>query len=103
MHIKAEPRPIRSDTRVRLVRAIARGRQWLSEIETDTATIDAIAEREACSKRRVQMTISLAPSLASTVGYRTGFASPACSMRRSRGHDSIRCWGCRNVDSAHPA
>jgi hypothetical protein len=33
--------PIRSDARVKLVIAIARGRQWLSEIETGTATIDA--------------------------------------------------------------
>ena len=29
---QAEARPIRSDTRVKLVSAIARGRQWLSEI-----------------------------------------------------------------------
>ena len=58
--------PIRSDTRVKVVTAIARGRQWLSEIETGTVTIDGIAAREACSKRRVNMTISLAflaPSL----------------------------------------
>jgi hypothetical protein len=58
--------PIRSDTRRKLVTAIARGRQWLSEIETGTVTIDGIAAREACSKRHVNMTISLAflaPSL----------------------------------------
>jgi site-specific DNA recombinase len=58
--------PIRADARVKLVSAIARGRQWLSEIETGTATIDGIAAREACSKRHVSMTISLAflaPSL----------------------------------------
>jgi site-specific DNA recombinase len=58
--------PIRSDTRVKLVTAIARGRQWLSEVEAGAATIDAIAAREACSKRHVNMTISLAflaPSL----------------------------------------
>jgi site-specific DNA recombinase len=58
--------PIRSDTRVKLVTAIARGRQWLSEIEAGAATIDGIATREACSKRHVNMTISLAflaPSL----------------------------------------
>ena len=58
--------PIRADVRVKLVSAIARGRQWLSEIETGTATIDGIAAREACSKRHVSMTISLAflaPSL----------------------------------------
>ena len=58
--------PIRSDTRTKLVTAIARGRQWLFEIEAGAATLDAIAAREACSKRHVNMTISLAflaPSL----------------------------------------
>jgi site-specific DNA recombinase len=58
--------PIRCDTRTKLVTAIARARQWLSEIEADTVTIDGIAAREACSKRHVNMTISLAflaPSL----------------------------------------
>jgi site-specific DNA recombinase len=63
---RAAARPIRSDTRVKLVTAVARGRQWLSEIEAGTATIDGIAAREACSKRHVNMTISLAflaPSL----------------------------------------
>jgi site-specific DNA recombinase len=57
---------VRSDTRTKLVTAIARGRQWLSEIETGAATIDGITAREACSKRHVNMTISLAfiaPSL----------------------------------------
>jgi site-specific DNA recombinase len=52
--------PIRSDTRVKLVTAIARGRQWLSEVEAGAATIDGIATRDACSKRHVNMTISLA-------------------------------------------
>jgi hypothetical protein len=58
--------PIRADARIKLVTAIARGRQWLSEIEIGAATIDGIAAREACSKRHVSMTISLAflaPSL----------------------------------------
>jgi hypothetical protein len=62
----AEVRPIRSDTRAKLVTAIARGRQWLTEIEAGAATIDGIATREACSKRHINMTISLAflaPSL----------------------------------------
>ena len=62
----AEALPIRSDTRAKLVTAIARGRHWLSEIETGAATIDGIASRQACSKRHVSMTISLAflaPSL----------------------------------------
>jgi site-specific DNA recombinase len=63
---QTDARPIRSDSRLKLVSAIARGRQWLAEIEAGTATIDAIAKREVCSKRHVQMTISLAflaPSL----------------------------------------
>ena len=63
---QAEAHPIRSDTRNKLVAAIARGRKWLSEIEAGTATVEGIAAREACSKRHVHMTISLAflaPSL----------------------------------------
>jgi site-specific DNA recombinase len=63
---RAEARPIRSDSRLKLVSAIARGRRWLAEIEAGTATIDGIAAREVCSKRHVSMTISLAflaPSL----------------------------------------
>jgi site-specific DNA recombinase len=63
---RTQVHPIRSDTRVKLVTAIARGRQWLSEIEAGTVTIDGIAAREACSKRHVNMTITLAflaPSL----------------------------------------
>jgi len=52
--------PIRSDTRRKLVAAIARGRRWLSEIEAGSATIDGIAARQACSTRHVNMTISLA-------------------------------------------
>ena len=58
--------PIRSDTRTKLITAIARGRQWLSEIEAGAETVDGIAARAACSKRHVNMTISLAflaPSL----------------------------------------
>jgi site-specific DNA recombinase len=64
-----DARPIRSESRLKLVSAIAWGRQWLSDIEDGTATIDSIAKREACSKRLVQMTISLAflaPSLVKT-------------------------------------
>jgi site-specific DNA recombinase len=64
--LRTQVLPIRSDTRTKLVTAIARGRQWLSEIEIGAATIDGIAAREACSKRHVNMTISLAfltPSL----------------------------------------
>ena len=55
------PRPIRSETRTLLVASIARGRRWLEELTSDiTATAQRIAEREGCSVRKVNMTISLA-------------------------------------------
>jgi len=54
-------RPIRSETRATLVTSIARGRLWLDEFMSDaTATTEAIAKREGCSIRKVNMTISLA-------------------------------------------
>jgi site-specific DNA recombinase len=54
-------RPMRSETRATLVAAIARGRRWLDELIADaTATADRIAQRENCSVRKVNMTISLA-------------------------------------------
>ena len=54
-------RPIRSETRARLVVAIARGRCWLGELIADpTASADSIAKRENCSARKINMTISLA-------------------------------------------
>ena len=54
-------RPIRSENRALLVASIARGRRWLDELITDpAANTESIADREACSVRRVNMTISLA-------------------------------------------
>jgi hypothetical protein len=54
-------RPIRSETRARLVAAIARGRRWLGQLLTKpTASADSIAKRENCSARKINMTISLA-------------------------------------------
>ena len=54
-------RPLRSETRARLVAAIARGRRWLGELIADpTANADSIAKRENCSARKINMTISLA-------------------------------------------
>jgi site-specific DNA recombinase len=54
-------RPIRSETRATLVASIARGRRWLDELITDlSATTESIAERERCSVRKINMTISLA-------------------------------------------
>jgi site-specific DNA recombinase len=54
-------RPIRSETRATLVASIARGRSWLNELMSDaSASTQAIAQREGCSIRKVNMTISLA-------------------------------------------
>jgi hypothetical protein len=54
-------RPIRSETRALLVASIARGRRWLDELVSDpTANAEAIAKREGCSVRKVNMTSSLA-------------------------------------------
>jgi hypothetical protein len=54
-------RPIRSETRARLVAAIARGHRWLDELIAEpTASADSIAKRENCSVRKINMTISLA-------------------------------------------
>ena len=56
-----DPRPIRIETRATLIAAIAQGRTWLNELVTGTiGDINAIAAREGCSVRRVNMTISLA-------------------------------------------
>ena len=53
--------PERPERRLRLVSAIARGRRWLDEISSGSATDAAqIALRERCSVRHVNMTISLA-------------------------------------------
>jgi len=56
-----QARPIRSETRARLVASIARGCRWLDELIADpTASADSIAWREQCSVRKVNMIISLA-------------------------------------------
>jgi DNA invertase Pin-like site-specific DNA recombinase len=54
-------RPIRSENRALLIASIAKGRRWLSELMTEPAiTVEVIAQREDCSVRKVNMTISLA-------------------------------------------
>jgi hypothetical protein len=58
---RKDARPIRADARARLVAAIAQGRRWLDDLVAGTVTdIEAIASRERCSVRKVNMTISLA-------------------------------------------
>ena len=56
-----DPRPIRAETRVKLVTAIAKGRHWLDELIAGTVTnVEQIAAREQCSIRQVNRTITLA-------------------------------------------
>ena len=58
---RREVRPERAERRARLVSSIARGRRWLDEIISGSiAEVWQIAEREHCSVRQVNMTISLA-------------------------------------------
>ena len=57
----ANHRPIRSETRATLLRALAQGRLWLNELVTGKVPdTDTIAARESRSKRSVHMTMSLA-------------------------------------------
>jgi DNA invertase Pin-like site-specific DNA recombinase len=88
---KAEIHPIRSDTRNKLVAAIARGRRWLSEIEAGTTTIAGIAAREACSKRHVHMTISLAFLAPSLVKAAVDARLP-CGIGVARLFDAPAAW-----------
>ncbi|ACI92090.1 recombinase [Afipia carboxidovorans OM5] len=53
-------RPIRAERRVGLIRAIARGRQWLDEITSGRLTIEEIAVRQKCSVRQINLTLSMA-------------------------------------------
>lgn len=52
--------PIRAERRAGLIRAIARGRQWLDEIVTGRSTIEEIAVRQNCSIRQINLTLSMA-------------------------------------------
>jgi site-specific DNA recombinase len=53
-------RPIKFERRAALLKSIARGRAWLDEIISNNATVEAIAARQKCSVRHVNMTISMA-------------------------------------------
>ena len=59
--LREDIRPDRTERRVRLISAIARGRRWLDEIMTGSIT-DAgqLAKRERCTVRQINMTLSLA-------------------------------------------
>jgi site-specific DNA recombinase len=56
-----DPRPIRAETRAKLVTALAKGRHWLDELIAGTVTnVEQIAATENCTVRQINVTISLA-------------------------------------------
>jgi site-specific DNA recombinase len=56
-----DTRPIRAETRAKLITAIAKARHWLDELVGGTVTnVEQIATREKCSIRHVNRTITLA-------------------------------------------
>jgi DNA invertase Pin-like site-specific DNA recombinase len=58
---QAAAKPIRSDVRVRLTKAIAQGRLWVRELKSGAVKdVAEIARRENCSVRSVNKTLSLA-------------------------------------------
>ena len=58
---RMDKRPIRSETRAKLVQAIAQGKKWVAEFVLGSVTsTQQIASREQCSLRQVNLTISLA-------------------------------------------
>ena len=65
--LSSDPRPIRAETRAKLVSAIAKGRHWLDELIAGKVTnVVQIAATQNCTVRQINMTISLAflaPSL----------------------------------------
>jgi site-specific DNA recombinase len=57
---RQDPRPIRADARARLIAALSRGRRWLDDMLSGSVKSEEIANRESCSPRKVNMTLSLA-------------------------------------------
>jgi DNA invertase Pin-like site-specific DNA recombinase len=58
---RSDNRPIRAETRAKLVTAIAQGRLWLDELISGAVTsTQEIAERQQCSVRQVNRAITLA-------------------------------------------
>ena len=56
-----DQRPIRAETRAKLVTAVAKGRHWLDELIAGTVTnVEQIAATQNCTVRQINMTISLA-------------------------------------------
>jgi site-specific DNA recombinase len=103
-------RPIRAETRAKLVTAVAKGRHWLDELIAGTVTnVEQIASTENCTVRQANMTISpafLAPKLVqAAVDGRLPVASASqiCRMRRPHGPCNTRSSGSRFLSRHHGA
>jgi DNA invertase Pin-like site-specific DNA recombinase len=57
---RSQVRPIKIERRAVLLRSIARGRAWLEAVASGETTVEAIAVLHKCSRRHVNMTISMA-------------------------------------------
>jgi site-specific DNA recombinase len=58
---RSNVRPEQFERRARLVSAIARGRRWLDDVVSGrVTTVAELCDREKCSVRQVNMTLSLA-------------------------------------------
>lgn len=57
----ASPRPIRAETRARLLLGIVKARRWIDDLITGRATdMQTIADREGCSERSVRAKLNFA-------------------------------------------
>jgi len=114
---RADQRPIRAESRARLVEGIAKARLWLNELIDGRVTdTKEIADREGCSDRSIRMTLSLAflsPSIVQaavddTLPQGSGGASQVLRTDR-RGQSFLDCLSLsreqisgRAASSGHP-
>ena len=57
---QSSERPIRAESRARLIEAIGKARAWVDEIVSGRIDTVRLAKREGCSERSLRMTLSLA-------------------------------------------
>jgi hypothetical protein len=77
---RIDKRPIRSETRAKLVQAIAQGKRWVGElIEGNVKSVQEIATREQCSVRQVNRAMTLAFLSPRLVGAAVAGSLPGAS------------------------
>jgi hypothetical protein len=93
---RQDQRPIRAETRAKLIAAIATGRQWLDELVTGTIqNVEQIADREKYSIRQVNRTITLA--FLAPGSFRRPSRDDYPEVSASQGCASYRPNGCANI------